>query len=122
MHKSVPVSLGVIAFSVAVIAGAVIYDRVNLHNQQQAKEEELAELAHKNAVTQCRDRLAALTVTLPKLEAEAAQYAPDPEIKNPETLNDVQAILYKNKLADISQAEADIMRLTIQCGSASSQS
>jgi len=115
MQKTIPISLGVIALSVAVIAGAAIYDRVTIHNQQQAAQARLTALAQQNALKQCRQKLAALSASLVQKQSDAAPYAPDPKIENPETLNDVQSILYKNLLTDISTLTADITLLNKQC-------
>jgi len=115
VHKSIPVSLGIIAFSIALIAGAVIYDRISVHNKEQATLQLYAKLAKDNALQQCRTKIATLSAELLEKQSAAREYAPKPNIKNPETLNDTQAILYRNLLASASQLKADIARLETQC-------
>jgi ferritin-like protein len=118
MKKSIPISLAVIALSVASVAGSYFYDRAKVAAAAEARQEQLAELAQQEARQQCLDRIELLSASLLEKNTAASQYAPAPHIKNPENLKDVQAVLYKNLRADITAIKTNIARLRKQCGTA----
>ncbi len=123
MNKSIPISLAIIAISVASVAGTYLYDRAQVANALEARKNEFAIIAEADALQQrqemlarCRAELTTLRTKLTDAQINAAQYAPSPNIKDPETLQDVQAILYKKMQSEITPLKDTIARLAKECG------
>ena len=122
MHKSIPISLGVIAVSLATLAGVMVYDLIKVNAVQLEIVERFEEAAKRDALARsnqaydhCRKQIAVLTNAEIQLRQEAQAYATKENIKDPKSLNDVQSILHKKLVTEADQTVKDITELRSQC-------
>jgi len=122
MHKSIPISLGVIAVSLATLAGVMVYNLIKVNAIQREIAERFEEAAKRDALARsrqaydrCNKQITVLTDTETRLRQEAKKYAPNVSIKDPESLNDVQSILHRNLVTEANQMAKDIAELRSQC-------